>query len=1015
MSKVNSTVSTKISGLSLDAKANSMAPIAPPPTNGTNGNDRLFGNDIDDLFNGYGGDDTLNGGAGNDSLLGGDGNDFLDGGTGNDSIDGGSGVDTASYLHASTAVNVDLAQHVSSGGDGSDALYNIEGIIGSQFGDVIKGDSNENILYGRDGHDLIDGGDGRDFLSGGLGDDTIIGGGDCDDLSYFDAIGPVNVNLLTGRATGAAGNDVISQVENIYGSIFDDVLTGNSEDNVLGGGTGNDTIQGGDGTDVAIFSGYAYQYTLRIDPITNQLIVADSILGRDGVDVLSSIEYLKFGSSDPIPTPASKVVKFEFPFTTMNEGSQLKFNLRTTNIPTGSVLKYRIDGVEAADLSSGVLTSFFVTSPDVTTINLGIKADLLTEGTEKFFVTILDSAGVELAKSESISILDTSITLPKVSLLPLVDQIDEGRNLGFEFNSSQIPVGTVLTYKIEGLSKEDLSSNNLNGSVTVSASNTTILVRLLEDNLTEGPESIRLVLFDPLGNELATSTPVTVNDTSIAPMSFKIAPSALKISEGGIASYTLSTANVPVGTQLRYALSGVSAADIVDGKLSGLVSVTGPSTNFNIGISADLLTEGTEQLVLRLQDQQGATIAIADAIEIVDTSLSKPSYALRQTQTEVNEGGMVEFTVDVINPIIGTSLTYELKGISVGDISTGVLNGMIKVEGATNKLVIRIIEDQLAEGPETFSLTIYDVDGSTLINSAPIKINDTSIPLPISGTPGNDKLTGTLANDTVLGFAGDDIVLASNGHDTIDGGVGQDSVTYSGALKNFSVTKMSTSYQVKNGSVKLDSLSNIERLNFDDFKVNLTVQAESAKASLANVHKVEELYVAFFNRIPDAEGLEYWITQMNAGQKIVQIAESFYGAGVAFSNLTGFTSTMTNTDFINVVYKNVLGRPDGADQGGLDYWNAQLSSAKATRGSLVVDILAAAHSFKGDPTWGFVADLLDNKIQVAHKFAVDWGLSYLTADESISKGMKIASLITPTDTTAALNLIGVSDANLGLT
>ena len=33
------------------------------------------------------------------------------------------------------------------------------------------------------------------------------------------------------------------------------------------------------------------------------------------------------------------------------------------------------------------------------------------------------------------------------------------------------------------------------------------------------------------------------------------------------------------------------------------------------------------------------------------------------------------------------------------------------------------------------------------------------------------------------------------------------------------------------------------------------------------------------------------------------IAEAFYGAGVQYSSLTGFSSTMTNADFVNVVYK----------------------------------------------------------------------------------------------------------------
>ena len=115
-----------------------------------------------------------------------------------------------------------------------------------------------------------------------------------------------------------------------------------------------------------------------------------------------------------------------------------------------------------------------------------------------------------------------------------------------------------------------------------------------------------------------------------------------------------------------------------------------------------------------------------------------------------------------------------------------------------------------------------------------------------------------------------------------------------------------------------------------------------------------------------------------------------------------------------MIYKNVLGRKDGADADGLKFWNDSLTSGKANRGTLVTNILDSAHTFKGNTTWGWVADLLDNKITVAKKFSIDMGLNYNTPEESITKGMAIASAITPTDTGAAVTLIGVTEANIHL-
>jgi len=74
--------------------------------------------------------------------------------------------------------------------------------------------------------------------------------------------------------------------------------------------------------------------------------------------------------------------------------------------------------------------------------------------------------------------------------------------------------------------------------------------------------------------------------------------------------------------------------------------------------------------------------------------------------------------------------------------------------------------------------------------------------------------------------------------------------------------------------------------------------------------------------------------------------------------------------------------------------------------------LSSAHAFKGDATWGWVADLLDNKVAVASKIAIEWGLTDNT--DAYSKGAAIASAITPTDTAVALALVGVADADLNL-
>ena len=272
------------------------------------------------------------------------------------------------------------------------------------------------------------------------------------------------------------------------------------------------------------------------------------------------------------------------------------------------------------------------------------------------------------------------------------------------------------------------------------------------------------------------------------------------------------------------------------------------------------------------------------------------------------------------------------------------------------------------------------------------------------GTSEDDNLIGTTDNNTLQGAAG---------NDTINGDGGIDTVVMSATINNYSVNKTATGYAIVHiyGSDGTDTLVNVEAIKFTDMTINLIVQAKAASAPQADVTRLVELYTAFFNRIPDADGMSFWIDEMKAGKTTNQVAEAFYNAGVNYSSLTGFSSTMKNADFINVIYKNVLGRKDGADAGGLSFWETEITSGRATRGTLVTNILDSAHTFKGDKTWGWVADLLDNKITVAKKFSIDMGLNYNTPEESITKGMAIASAITPTDTSAAVTLIGVTEAN----
>lgn len=280
-----------------------------------------------------------------------------------------------------------------------------------------------------------------------------------------------------------------------------------------------------------------------------------------------------------------------------------------------------------------------------------------------------------------------------------------------------------------------------------------------------------------------------------------------------------------------------------------------------------------------------------------------------------------------------------------------------------------------------------------------------------------ENAIGTSFDDALVGNGLANLLIGGAGNDVLNGGAGVDTAQFLGKRAEFHLTKTSTGFTVtdKKGSEGIDTLESMEILKFGDMQVNLTVGDKAKAISQEGLKSIIELYIAYFNRVPDGDGMAYWIDQFKTGATIETIGQSFYAAAVSptFSALTGYLATMSNSDFIEVVYQNVLGR-DQVDQEGMDYWSGSLASGSQTRGSLVNTILFSAHSFKGKADFGWVADLLDNKFTVGKVFAIEQGLSYSTPQETYSKCAKISAAVTATNIDLALTLIGVNDVGFSL-
>jgi Ca2+-binding RTX toxin-like protein len=246
---------------------------------GDAGHDILYGSRLDDVLEGGAGYDDLHGGGGSDRYV------FSGLALDVDVIQdeaANADVDTLDFTNFGTGVNINLAPTPYSDGTLPAAISSsdlrlvlgnntaIENVIGTAFADVIRGNARDNRLIGgadvdyiegRGGNDTLEGGAGNDmyfFNGGNLGTDTIneASNADTDSLNFVKFASGVNLDLSKSGADYAMStadlrlklsNDLA--IENIYGSMFDDTITGNGRSNSLWGFDGNDTIRGGAGAD----------------------------------------------------------------------------------------------------------------------------------------------------------------------------------------------------------------------------------------------------------------------------------------------------------------------------------------------------------------------------------------------------------------------------------------------------------------------------------------------------------------------------------------------------------------------------------------------------------------------------------------------------------------------------------------------------------------------------------------------------------------------------------------------
>ncbi|WP_120502684.1 DUF4214 domain-containing protein [Sulfitobacter mediterraneus] len=280
----------------------------------------------------------------------------------------------------------------------------------------------------------------------------------------------------------------------------------------------------------------------------------------------------------------------------------------------------------------------------------------------------------------------------------------------------------------------------------------------------------------------------------------------------------------------------------------------------------------------------------------------------------------------------------------------------------------------------------------------------------VIGSEFSDIILGNGLSNVIEAGGGHDEIFGGFGNDLINGGVGLDVAIYEGNQASYTLTLSPTGNSVKdrrtdgNGT---DTLVDVEFLDFDTDLLGgpFDLQKFGGPAELdpAELESFVELYIAYFNRAPDAVGLHFWGTAFANGTALSEMATLFIDQD---ETRESYPEGTTNNAFAVSVYSNVLGRTP--DQIGIDFWVGLLDNGDVSRDQFILEVLRGAKSdLKPELGQDFVdqqiADqqFLSTKADIGAYFAVHKGMS---DTDNASAAMALFDG-TPESTTSAVNAI----------
>jgi len=302
----------------------------------------------------------------------------------------------------------------------------------------------------------------------------------------------------------------------------------------------------------------------------------------------------------------------------VNEGGTVRFTVNTTNITNYARIYWTNVGTsQPTDFVDNTNNGYVVVYGNVTTIDRTVKADAATDGFDTIQIQVRKEAATTaptLTISTAISVLDTS-KQPTYTVYASHASVDEGANVKFTVETTDVSNGTLLYWNLTGVAQADIDQGRNAGSITINTNKADVTVGITSDFLTEStPETITFNLrtnSDTTTPTVATKS-VLVNDTSLTPI-YVFTPNVTTATEGSTVSWTFTTTNIPDGTPFYWENVGTTVAADFTSTPSGNITVTANAASITLTVATDAVTEGQESIALVLRKGTFADPVVATA------------------------------------------------------------------------------------------------------------------------------------------------------------------------------------------------------------------------------------------------------------------------------------------------------------------------------------------------------------------------------------------------------------------